>query len=105
MAENSDESMDGAEQGEDFVADAETSQVEGGEEGETDENSITYGTEAAEDDAAGTTVADIFGDDDDEVAEETEEVAEPYFRPQQVIGSPLRLVTNPLPTAPEDTLV
>lgn len=67
-----DESMEGAEQGEEYVAETETSQTEGGEEGETDENNTTYNTDAVEEevptqvDPDGATLEDIFGVDEDE---------------------------------------
>eukprot|EP00026_Physarum_polycephalum_P008496 Phypoly_transcript_08584.p1 GENE.Phypoly_transcript_08584~~Phypoly_transcript_08584.p1 ORF type:complete len:485 (+),score=154.58 Phypoly_transcript_08584:54-1457(+) len=110
------------EQGEEYVAETETSQVEGGEEGEADENNTTYNTDVVEEevptqvDPEAATLEDIFGaDDDDEEPEPEQQIQEDIpeddldevqYRPQlQAIGSPLRLVTNPLPTPPEDTLV
>jgi len=115
-----DESMEGGEQ--EFVAEADTSQTEGAEEGETDENNTTYNTDVVEEEAPtqvdpdAATIEDIFGADEEEeeeqskatiedIIEEDLEEAQYDASPQQIIGSPLRLVTNPLPTPPEESMV
>jgi hypothetical protein len=65
-----DESMEGGAEGEEYVAEADTSQAEGGEE--TDENNTTYNTDVVEEevptqvDADGATLEDIFGADEEE---------------------------------------
>jgi hypothetical protein len=81
--EAAEESVEGGadgEQGEEYVAEAETSQTEGGEEGEGDENNTTYNTDVVEEevptqvDPDAATLEDIFGLDEDEEEPEQEQM-------------------------------